>query len=118
MVAIVALTETGDIYYALHQGATDSQLVVAFATQLLEELSVYEKRTIAFFGDNASWHSDNKIEPHLPHGVLWLKNAAASPQLNPVERIFTYVKREFRKENTKQRYFDLAQSVQDRKSVV
>lgn len=111
VVAIVAMTETGDIYYALHEHSTDAQVVTAFVTQLLEELALHERKTIVFFGDNASWHSDHKIEPHLPHGVLWFKNAPASPQLNPIERVFTYVKRQFRKENTRLRYLDLTKAV-------
>ena len=111
IVAIVAMTETGQVFYALHEGSTDTSVVTAFVTQILEELALHERKTIAFFGDNASWHSDIKIEPHLPHGVLWFKNAPATPQLNPVERVFTYVKKEFRKENTRLRYLDLTAAV-------
>lgn len=61
MVAIAAMTELGDIHYALHEGATDCNIVLAFVTQLIEILALHERKTIVFFGDNASWHSDDKI---------------------------------------------------------
>ena len=111
--AIVAMTELGDFYYALHEGSTDHQVVTAFVTQLIERLAYHERKTIAFFGDNASWHTNLMIEPHLPHGVIWLKNAAASPQLNPIERLFGYLKKFFRKYNTRKRYLDLNATVME-----
>jgi hypothetical protein len=61
VVAIVAMLETGEVYYSLHDRATDTETVICFVTRLLEDIGGKGYPSIAFFGDNASWHSDKRI---------------------------------------------------------
>jgi hypothetical protein len=93
--AIAAVSSDLEVYYMLHDGATDSNLVLTFLTEILNKRGNEGYKTIALFGDNASWHGD-MVEVHLCSGVLWLKNAKASPTLSPIEVIFGFVKKNFK----------------------
>ena len=88
---IAALVETGEVYYMFHEGATDSQMVLTFVTQVTRILGNRQHRTIAWFGDNASWQGE-MVTCHLPKGVLWMKNAKGAPQLSPIENLFGQVR--------------------------
>lgn len=110
VVAIVAMLETGEVYYSLHDRATDTETVICFVTRLLEDIGGKGYPSIAFFGDNASWHSDKRIQTHLPPGVFWFKNTPSSPQLNPIEVLFANVKRKFRMDNYKKDFQEMTRS--------
>lgn len=107
---ITALVETGEVFYMMHDGATDTNMVLAFVTQVTRLVGSRGYPTIAWFGDNASWHGD-MVKVHLPPGVLWVKNAKASPQLSPVENLFAHVKRSFKVHNRIARFQRIGDSI-------
>lgn len=72
------MSETFDINYELHESSTDVFVVTTLVSQFLGELTLYESKFFFFAGKNSSLYSDYEIEPRLPDGLLWFKNASAS----------------------------------------
>ncbi len=82
--------KTAQFSHALHEKA-NSESFIAFLEQLLKE---YPHKTVFLILDNASYHTSHMVQDwlklHSEIQFLWLpKN---NPQLNPVEKIWWYMK--------------------------
>jgi hypothetical protein len=90
--------------------ATDSRLVLAFVTEVMTRVPEGFE-TYAWMGDSASFHGFDLISPHLCKGVLWLKNAVASPTLSAIEVVFGQVKARFKAYNRASGFKEMDQSI-------
>ena len=89
---ISAISPEGDLYLQMQEKAYDSDAVVAFLTQLLDQIS----GKLLIIWDGAPIHRSKTIQAFLAEGAtqrIWLERLPAyAPDLNPDEGIWHYLK--------------------------
>lgn len=100
--AIVGSDETSVVGFVLVKGSTSWKEMAIFYNGLIKNLKMSPKQDkIVIILDNASWHSSSKLPNTLDGNIKFLYNAQYTPQLNPIETLFSFVKSSFRYNNFK-----------------
>ena len=89
---IFAAVEPGtDNAFALMMPRADTEAMQAFLDRFSKTIA--DDEHVAMFADQAGWHIANDLE--VPGNITLLQLPAYSPELNPVERLWLYLKQRF-----------------------
>jgi transposase len=89
---IFAAVEPGtDNAFALMMPRADTEAMQEFLDQFSRTIAADEH--VAMFADQAGWHIANDLV--VPANITLLQLPAYSPELNPVERLWLYLKERF-----------------------
>lgn len=89
---IFAAVEPGtDNAFALMMPHADTEAMQEFLDQFSRTIA--DDEHVAMFADQAGWHIANDLA--VPDNITLLPLPAYSPELNPVERIWLYLKERF-----------------------
>ena len=79
---------TGDNFF-LVMPKCNTDCMNIFLKKLSEE---YKKDTIVLVCDGASWHKSKTLQ--IPHNIVILFLPPYTPEMNPIEQIWTYIRNE------------------------
>ena len=89
---IFAAVEPGtDNAFALMMPRADTEAMQAFLDRFSKTID--DDEHVAMFADQAGWHIANDLK--VPGNITLLQLPAYSPELNPVERLWLYLKQRF-----------------------
>ena len=89
---IFAAVEPGtDNAFALMMPRADTEAMQAFLDRFSKTID--DDEHVAMFADQAGWHIANDLK--VPGNITLLQLPAYSPELNPVERLWLYLKERF-----------------------
>ena len=89
---IFAAVEPGtDNAFALVMPRADTEAMQEFLDQF--SATIADDEHVAMFADQAGWHIANDLK--VPGNITLLQLPAYSPELNPVERLWLYLKQRF-----------------------
>jgi hypothetical protein len=89
---IFAAVEPGtDNAFALMMPRADTEAMQAFLDRFSKTIA--DDEHVAMFADQAGWHIANDLK--VPGNITLLQLPAYSPELNPVERLWLYLKQRF-----------------------
>ena len=89
---IFAAVEPGtDNAFALMMPRADTEAMQEFLDRF--SATIADDEHVAMFADQAGWHIANDLA--VPHNITLLPLPAYSPELNPVERLWLYLKERF-----------------------
>jgi transposase len=101
-----AYWQGGVIKRWVYQGSTDTELFDMFIEQLLHHCGSFPEPKSVLVMDNASWHfSPNMMKMCADRGVLVEDLSPYSPDFDPIEEMFSVLKRFIRKRWHKNRDF-------------
>jgi hypothetical protein len=79
--------------YVIYERSVDSKKFLDALPKLLRS-----RANVTLLGDNASWHTSRQTFSGLGQlGIYFIKNVPYSPQLNPIENVFSLIKNNFKR---------------------
>jgi transposase len=107
------ITPQGELFYQVRQGSFNGAAIVRF----IQKMNKYNKKDMILIWDGASIHTCGQVKTYLQQQAkqkrkVWLEKLPAySPELNPAEQLWAYLKNVLLKNDVSKTLDELKQKV-------